>query len=186
MSGRRRSLQDVPATGHADRGLASQLDFLTSMVIRIVVFGLLLTMGIAILHGEVATDLTNRVVAERAAARLADDLLVTTPGDALLNATCTRAFFARAATTCGVDPDWTSGSDDYPNAALAIDPVRTVNVTITDDAGAIASLSNTRLALGPRVPEQSPSLRRWHRQVALKVGDTLEWYRLTVTVWGRP
>lgn len=168
-----------------DRGLATQVDFLTSMVIRLAAFGLVMTVGTSLLYGALATEYTNDAVAERAAARLADDLLVTSPGDALLNASCTRAFFAREVGPCGVEPAWRDDSIPYLNAALAVGPPRRLNVTLTDRNGTIGSLDGVRLALGDPHPTQSSTRRRWHRQVGLPTSGAVDWYRLTVVVWGR-
>lgn len=168
-----------------ERGLVSQVDFLTSMVIRIVAFGLLLAVASALIHNAVATDYTDRAVAERSAARLADDLLVTSPGQSVLNATCTDGFFQASTDVCGFGDDWDDGPSSYLNAALAVSDTKHLNVTVTDSSGALATMDSMELAIGDPPPMGGGTVQTWHRQVGLdSTGDgTVEWYTLTVSVW---
>ena len=176
----------VSRFGGDDRGLVTQIDFMTSMVIRIVAFSILLAAATALIHNAVATDYSNTVVAERGASRLADDLLVTTPGDAVLNATCTEAFFEGSTDACGFDPEWPAGERTYLNAALGIGSDTRVNVTVTTSTGEIATVGATTLTAGEPVPTGYGTVRTWHRQVGLdsEGTDDVKWHTITVAVWG--
>lgn len=182
----RNDASSVSRFGGDDRGLVTQIDFMTSMVIRIVAFSILLAAATALIHNAVATDYSNTVVAERGASRLADDLLVTTPGDAVLNATCTEAFFEGSTDACGFDPEWPADERTYLNAALAIGPDTRVNVTITTSTEEIASVGTTALTAGEPVPTGYGTVRTWHRQVGLDSEGTgdIGWHTVTVAVWG--
>lgn len=169
-----------------DRGLVTQIDFMTSMVIRIVAFSILLAVATALIHNAVGADYSNKVVAERGASRLADDLLVTTPGDAILNVTCTEAFFEAASGVCGFEEEWSATDRPYLNAALAIGADMHVNVTITNSTGTIASVEDTSLTAGDPVPRGYGTVMTWHRQVGMdREGDgEIRWHTITVSVWG--
>jgi hypothetical protein len=185
----RRSSEEAPKNAWfagEDRGLVTQIDFMTSMVIRIVAFSILLAAATALIHNAVGADYSNTVVAERGASRLADDLLVTTPGDAVLNATCTEAFFEGSSAVCGFDDAWTAVDRPYLNAALAIDAKTHVNVTITGSTGAISTVGTTSLRAGAPVPDGYGTVTTWHRQVGLESSGTgeVEWHTITVSVWG--
>ena len=181
----KRLKQDARRLGEDERGLVSQIDFMTSMVIRLVAFGILLAVATALVHNAVATDYTDKAVAERGASRLADDLLVTTPGDAILNGTCTTAFFEESTGVCGFETTWSDGSSPYLNAALAISDSKHLNVSITDASGSVATLGSTELAIGDPPLDGVGTVQTWHRQVGLDTtgdGDA-GWYTLTVSVW---
>lgn len=168
-----------------DRGLATQIDFLTSMVIRVLAIGLLLTAATALIHNAVGVEYTNVVIAERGAARLVDDLLVSSPGDALLNGTCTTSFFRMHTAVCGFDDRWRSEDGRYLNDALAIRDEH-LNVTITDFTGGVAVLGGTRLVIGSAIPTSGHTVRTWHRVVGVDVDRNggVRWYTVTVAVWG--
>lgn len=168
----------------ADRGIAHQIDFMTSMVIRVVAFSLLLAASTALIHAAIDQDYSNVIVGQRGASRLVDDLLVTTPGDALVNATCTIAFFEQSPTACGFPDEWAS-HPQYLNVALGISSDRHLNVTIRNTTGELAVLDNTRLTLGDRPPQISGTVYRWHRQIGIipPGSDTVSWYTVTVSVW---
>lgn len=168
-----------------DRALVGQIDFLTSMVIRIIAFAILLAVAASLVSNAVEVDYSDTAVAERGASRLADDLLVTTPGEAVLNATCTQEFFEESTDHCGFDEDWANGGTTYLNAALAVGAERQLNVTITDSAGTITTINGSLLALGDKPPQHHGSVTTWHRHVGLDVtgNGTVRVYTITVSVW---
>lgn len=157
------------------------------MIIRIVAFGVLLATAVALVHSATGTDHTNEAIAQRGASRLVDDLLVSQPGDALLNETCTGAFFERDSDVCGFDPVWTDGTAPYLNSALGVASNKHINVTITTATGEVATLGATPLAMGNRMPEGYGTVLTWHRLVGidLRSDGTVEWWTVTVRVWGR-
>lgn len=179
-------IPDRRRPSRVDRGIATQIDFLTSMVIRVVAIGLLLTAATSLIHNAIGVDYTNVIVAERVASRLVDDLLVSTPGDAILNATCTVSFFREETGVCGFDEEWRSVDGHYLAAALAIDGNRQLNITVSDSAGAVATVRGTRLAAGENLPTSGTTVRTWHRQVGMvpEGSGKVRWYTVTVAVWG--
>ena len=171
-----------------DRGQATQLDFLFSMTIRIIAITLFLAVSAALVYGMIGPNYTNKMVADRAADRLADDYLVSTPNDELLERECTKAFFAKTTLGgCGFEDSWTNVDqpEEYLNAALFVDEKRQINVTIENTAGSIASLDGTRLTLGESPPQDYSTVYTYHRQVGLDANNdgAYEWYTLHVRVW---
>ncbi|MFC7045638.1 hypothetical protein ACFQH6_09685 [Halobacteriaceae archaeon GCM10025711] len=118
---------------------------------------------------------TNVVVADRSAAHLAEHALGDPGSPAVLNDTCTEAFFD----TTTPDPPGCQFDEDASNLdeALGIDPRRSVNVTIRDD-GSIHVLDGTRLAAGSSPPPDAEVVVA--RRVVLLDGD---YYLLHVRVW---
>ncbi|MDS0243145.1 MULTISPECIES: hypothetical protein [unclassified Haloferax] len=184
-SGLRRHLHELKKN---DRGQASQLDFLFSMTIRMVAITMFLAVSAALVYGMIGPNYTDKMVADRAADRLADDYLVDTPNDALLERECTKAFFAKTTPgECGFKDSWTNVDqpEEYLNAALFVDEKRQINVTIENTAGSIASLDETKLALGETPPRDHSTVYNFHRQVGLDGNNdgAYEWYTLRVQVW---
>ena len=184
-SGLQRRLRELK---NDNRGQATQLDFLLSMTIRIVAITLFLAVSAALVYGMVGPNYTNKMVADRAADRLADDYLVNTPSDVLLERQCTKAFFAKTTPgTCGFEDSWTNVDqpEEYLNVALFVDEKRQINVTIENTAGSIASLDGTTLALGESPPQDYSTVYTYHRQVGLDANNdgAYEWYTLRVQVW---
>lgn len=126
-------------------------------------------------------------VSERAADALAADVLAGREGPGVLNATCTRAFFAQTAEPgCPFDP-----AADL-TGQLGIGSWYSVNVTLgrnvsgregTDvlcaNGGDIGRCGSDRLALGPPVPEGGRATATARRTVYVDGVDAL----LEVTVW---
>ena len=181
----RRSLRELK---NNNRGQATQLDFMFSMTIRIVAITLFLAVSAALVYGMIGPNYTNKMVADRAADRLADDYLVSTPNDALLERQCTKAFFAKTTPGgCGFEDSWPNVDqpEEYLTVALFVDEKRQVNVTIENTAGSIASLDGTTLALGESPPQDYSTVYTYHRQVGLDANNdgAYEWYTLQVRVW---
>ncbi|WP_435063959.1 DUF7287 family protein [Halobaculum sp. EA56] len=102
-----------------------------------------------------ATDAV--VVADRGADRVAADLLVDDPArPAVLNATCTAAFFDTAGPDLSGDCRYDTDASDLKGSLGVVSPARTANVTVVGDAG-IAELpdgggNDVTLAAGPDPP----------------------------------
>jgi hypothetical protein len=149
-------------TGHAsDRGQTT-IDF----AIGISVFLVAAAFAFAFLPG-IITPFSNDSVADPVTANaLADDLAGDRLGDPaqphVLDAAATAEFF----------------SQTDPVDALPVPGFRSVNATLIDDTGSVASVNGTRAAAGPRVPSSGDVTVAW-RTVTLD-GDRLE---LRVRVW---
>lgn len=94
-------------------------------------------------------DTSSVVVADRAADRLAGDLLVQTPTHpSALNTTCTVAFFETTGPdltgVCRYDTD----AGDLSGALGIESPATNLNVTVTDGAS-VLTIDGTQLAAGP-------------------------------------
>ncbi|WP_277553135.1 DUF7287 family protein [Halobaculum limi] len=97
-----------------------------------------------------ATDAV--VVSDRAADRLAHDLLVDDPTrPTVLNATCTVGFFNTTGPDISGDCRYDTDASDLKGALAVGSPARTVNVTVVDDTG-IVGVGGTTLAAGPKPP----------------------------------
>lgn len=173
---------------HDNRALSTQLDFLFAMILYGGAAVLFLGVAAGLIYSAAGVDQTNRVVADRAADRLSDDLLVDVPNEAILNRTCTKAFFDKSASSgCGFVSSWsnTDQPEHYLNRALAVDNAKQINVTIRTTGGSIESIDGTRLALGESPPTDRSTVHGFHRQVGLDVNNdgAADWYRIEVKVW---
>ena len=111
---------------------------------------------------------SDALVADRAGARIAEDILGEPGNPAVLNATCTQAFFAGSEPV----PDGCRYSTTDLNDALGLDDRTRVNVSIEDDG-------NVELARGHEPPTNSASIVV-ARRVVLLDGETNQ---LFVRVW---
>ena len=167
-----------------DRGQVVAIDFLFSMIIRVTAIGIVLAASATLMYSAVGTSYTEEFAAQNGANQLADDVLLTSPGHGVLNASCTEAFFAKDTSVCGHNDEWTSGENPYLNEVFGLNETTDLNVTIRTTSGDLASLSGTDLALGNAVPTNG-DVHSWRRTVALDTnGDgNPEWHILRVRAW---
>lgn len=118
----------------------------------------------------------NTVVSDRAASRLADDLLSAGAGDpSALDRTCTEGFFdadGAVPAGCTYDTDAAALTD-----ALGVSDYVSVNVTIRE-GGNVRSIGGTDLRAGPDVPASADVVTA--SRLVLLDGS---WSHLLVRVW---
>lgn len=150
----------------------TNIDFLIGMSIFLLSVAFVLALIPSVFEPFAADSGSNSLVADRAATTMVEDVLGE-PGDpAVLNTTCTTAFFDET-----VPPGCSYTTTDL-NDALAISATTRLNATI-EKHGSIRTIGATRLAAGPVPPTRSSSVVI-SRRVVLLDGDD---YRLNVRVW---
>lgn len=121
----------------------TNLDFAVGIGVFLVTLAFAFTFMPSIFEPFTANSGASATIADRSAARVADDLLVTnTSRPAALDRDCTHAFFD------GAPGDGGCGFEDDLRTALGVSATTHVNVTVEDAAG-VHVLNGTRLAVGP-------------------------------------
>jgi hypothetical protein len=151
------------------------------MIILIVAFAGFSVAMILLINGAVANLPTEETAAERGAATLAEDHLVTSPGSSTLDRQCTADFFAERTIRCGFPNSWDTGN--YLSLATGIRG-KALNATVYDTNGDIMTANAVRLALGPKIPSDEES-NQWTRRRSgdLDRDGNKEWVTIRFTVW---
>lgn len=137
-----------------DRGQTS-FDFAVGMGVFLITLAFVLAFLPGTLEPFTATAGENMVVAERAAASLTEELLVTSVmAPNVLNQTCTAEFFDGDGLTAGCP--FSADADDVP-AAFGIDDTFRFNITI-ERAGSIRSVDGVTLSTGRAPPSGSDAV----------------------------
>lgn len=152
----------------------TNVDFLIGMSVFLLTVGFVFGLVPNVFEPFAVDGGSNALVADRGAARLAEDVLGDPANPTDLNATCTEAFFAETEPI----PDGCRFATTDVHDALAVPAGTGVNVTI-EDRGSIRTLGGTRLAAGRTPPARSAGVVV-ARRVVLLDGET---GRLFVRVW---
>lgn len=131
-------------TGGPARGQTT-IDFTFGISVFLLIAGLVFTTVPLLVDSTAGEDVTGSVVADRAADRLARDVLAAPGRPSVLNASATRSFFEESPTAV--------------RRTLAVDDGVRVNVTLKNATG--------RLAVGPTPPEDTDSVYTAQRVVTL-------------------
>jgi hypothetical protein len=152
----------------------TNVDFLIGMAVFLLSVGFVFGLIPTVFEPFSVDGGSGALVADRGGARLAEDALGDPGNPAVLNATCTEAFFAGA----NPIPDGCRYGTTDVDEALAVPAGSRVNVTI-EDGGGLRTLDGTTLAAGPEPPSRSDSVVVARRVVHLD-GETS---KLFVRVW---
>ena len=150
----------------------TSIDFLIGMSVFLLTVGFVFGLVPGIFEPFSADGGSNSLVADRGAAILVEGTLGSPDEPAVLNATCTEAFFAGT-----VQSGCRYKTTDL-QTALAVPVGTRINVTITGSSG-VRTLDGTRLAAGPSPQTGSGGVVVARRIVALD-GET---NKLFVRVW---
>jgi len=144
MRARRPPRPDSDWRAASDHRGQTTIDFAVGATLFLLAVAFVFTF-VPVMFQPFATSQSDPLVADRAANRLATDVLGDPAEPYVLNETCTTAFFAANAPPTGC-PDPTDGSlGDHPNPTLGIPDDTRLNVTLVDPSGTVeASVGDSR------------------------------------------
>ena len=168
--------RETGATSRRDRGQTT-FDFLVGMSVFLLTVAFVVAFLPNVFEPFTAEGSDDVLAADRTADLLSEQLLADPATPAVLNATCTEAFFDAAGDgDDGLDCAFDTDANDL-RGALGVGPTVSVNVTVEEN-GSIRSIDSTDLRAG-RSPSNSESVVV-ARRVVLLDGDERDLY---VRVW---